>query len=824
MFWPESPEDRARHTLNQMLYRLRRTLGDEVLVSRGQDEIGVSADHLRSDAAAFRVALEDARWEDALTLYRGPFLPGFYVSRAPDLERWIDEERQDHRRAAREAAVALSEHREQKGDLREATRWAKRAWEIEPSSDSLLRRILILLHRVGERAEAMALFENFKRRVDEDYGLEPSAEMLELVATIRAEEPTRVEGGGRLPALSAASDRSIVPGGVHLPTSSAPQHGRGLGGTLAGAGAALLGAAAVSWVLLAYNDSTTASPALESTAPVVVVLPVVVNGSVSPDHGDMARALTSELTTRLGENPGLLVVPTESVDLQLQECEDAVEIGLLLQGDAVVQSGLDWQSTGLEASARVTDVVTGEVIWGASRRYPHTELLSAQQFLTVGIASALNVRLAPTLPDRDLNFSSKAEEEAWILASRADGVLREAVALNLKEERARPLIQRALALDPECAPAYAARSLLFVHIWRAHRAEAHWLDSAVVAANHAMSLEPDNPGTQEALALVMINAALSYPERYPPAEVRRGAEAALRAVQLNPSSARASELLGQTLRRQGRRLLWYRRGKVLNRDWLGVQSNHSYYSWLLGDYDAAIEAQKLAIEVDPPLQPPQSFRLPEYELSRGRLLEARQQIEAVRTRDPELVPAFPVAIYLELMEGRYEAAEVLIEELLSRDPPVEVIATSNFHTRSALGYVYMKTGRIREGKRLLEAVRDDYLDRIQAGGPGHSEHYNLARMYALLGEPDQAVHWLGVAIDRGWPFYYTEMGRTDPMLENLLGNEGFEKLMDDLKAELDAERAWAMEMLALPEPERFRRMLIDAEEVLTAFFEAERVG
>ena len=76
MFWPENPEDRARHTLNQMLYRLRRTLGEEVLVSRGQDEIGTSADHLRCDAADFRSALEEARWEDALALYRGPFLPG----------------------------------------------------------------------------------------------------------------------------------------------------------------------------------------------------------------------------------------------------------------------------------------------------------------------------------------------------------------------------------------------------------------------------------------------------------------------------------------------------------------------------------------------------------------------------------------------------------------------------------------------------------------------------------------------------------------------------------------------------------------------------
>lgn len=825
MFWPETPEDRARHTLNQMLYELRRTLGDGVLISRGQDEIGVSPELLECDVAEYRRALEEARWEDALALYRGPFLPGFFVSRAPDMERWIDDERQNHRRAARDAAVALSDQLEKEGDLPSAAKWAKRALEIEPASDSLLRRPLKLLHRLEERSEALVLFEDFRQRIAQDYGLEPSAETLELVATIRAAgagqggAPGQTETGSRRPVTAVTAGAGVARPGGDLSLQTAPSSGRGLGGTLAGAGAALVGAAAVSWVILSSGNPTT-PPSLESTAPVVVVLPVAVSGSVSPDYGDLARALTGELTSRLGENPGLVVVATESVEPHLQEDVGAVQVGRELQGDAVVESGLDWQSTGVEASAQVTDVVSGEVIWGASRRYPHSELLNAQQFLTVGIASALNVRLGP-IAQHDLTFSSGAELEAWSLISQAREAFNGSAPITPEtEERARILIDRALALAPDYAPTHALQGIRYLAYWRSHRAEAQWLDSAIVSAERAMALDPGHYMSQISLAKAMNHAAVDAPERYPPALVRRGAEAALRAVQLNPSSFEASFLLGNLIGGAGRAFLWRERGYFLRRDWDRLYNNRAHKFWLLGNYDAASEARQLYIEMDPRQPSPLSYRIPEYNLSRGRFEESRRQIDSVRARDPDRVSVFPVAIYLALMEQRYEAAEELIEELLSREPPIEVLATSNFFTRTALGYVYLKTGRSREGTRLLEVVRDTELAAVQ-GGAGYSRHYNLARIYAMLGDADQANHWLGVAIDRGWPFYYTEMGRTDPMLESLLGNEEFERLMADLKEELDAERAWIEEMLALPEPERLHAMLIDAEERLEALWEAQ---
>jgi DNA-binding SARP family transcriptional activator/tetratricopeptide (TPR) repeat protein len=828
LFWPESPEDRARHTLNQMLYRLRRALGDEALISRGQDDIGTSADHLRCDAADFRQALEEARWEDALTLYRGPFLPGFFVSGAPDLERWIDEERQAHRRGARDAAAALSEQLEREGDLRGAADWARRAWEIEPASDSLLRRPLALLHRLGERSEALVLFETFRRRMADEYGLEPSVETMERVARIRGEGVVGSEGGGQWTAVPDATAGEAGPGPGSLFPVSFPQGGRGLGGTLAGAGAALVGAAAVAWVLLS-SGSVTPQPAVsEGTVPVVVVLPVAVSGSVSPDYGDLARALTTELTNRLGEVPGLLVVPQKTVEPHLGEALDPLELGRRLRGDAVVESRLEWEPAGVVTRARVMEVGSGETLWDASHSYPHNEILNAQLDLTVGLASALNVRMA-TLPLRDLTFSSGAELQAWALVSRAKDTIERGTFDSVREAAARTLVQRALDLVPDFAPAYAAQASLYTRIWLARREDSQWVDSMVAAAERAVALDPDHFASQLSLAQAMRTAVLSYPVRYPPGLLRRAAEAALRAVQLNPGSPEASLAMRPFWREGaggiGREFLWTERATYLEMDWGGVLGRRSYFFWLLGDYEAAIETRRISDELnlDPQDPSPVAFRVPEWNLSRGRLREARRQIEAVRARDPDNVMTVPIVVYLDLMEERFASAEELIEELLSRDPPVEEILSSNFFSRTALGYVYLKTGRVREGRRLLEMVRDVALDRIERG-PGYALVYDLTRVYAMLEDPDRAIYWLQVAIDRGWPFYYTEMGPTDPMLENLLENPKFQRIMADLKAELDAEREWAMEMLALPEPERFHAMLMDAEERLEVLWEAQGAG
>src|SRR5438128_10018001 len=52
LFWPELDEEHARGSLRQALRFLRRSLGEGIIVSRGEEEIGVDRGVLRWDASA----------------------------------------------------------------------------------------------------------------------------------------------------------------------------------------------------------------------------------------------------------------------------------------------------------------------------------------------------------------------------------------------------------------------------------------------------------------------------------------------------------------------------------------------------------------------------------------------------------------------------------------------------------------------------------------------------------------------------------------------------------------------------------------------------
>ena len=61
---------------------LRRELGAGVLSSRGEEEIGISADALVCDAVEFDDAMAAGEAERATALYRGELLEGVFVSGA----------------------------------------------------------------------------------------------------------------------------------------------------------------------------------------------------------------------------------------------------------------------------------------------------------------------------------------------------------------------------------------------------------------------------------------------------------------------------------------------------------------------------------------------------------------------------------------------------------------------------------------------------------------------------------------------------------------------------------------------------------------------
>ncbi|MDH3424371.1 MAG: hypothetical protein OEN00_15365, partial [Gemmatimonadota bacterium] len=191
LFWPESSPKRARAALSQALLVVRKALGDDVTETRGDGEVGISEGRVWSDVTAFEEAIGDERYEDAIGLYRGEFLEGFYLRSAPEFEKWVDGERDRARRAAIDVCSSLTRRCRERGDMTGATRWAERGTALAPYEEASARALLEVLADQGKRARAIRAFEAFGKRLAADIGIAPSPELRSLLDGIK-ERPATV--------------------------------------------------------------------------------------------------------------------------------------------------------------------------------------------------------------------------------------------------------------------------------------------------------------------------------------------------------------------------------------------------------------------------------------------------------------------------------------------------------------------------------------------------------------------------------------------------------------------------------------------------------
>ncbi len=212
LFWPELDQEHARGSLRQALHTLRKALGEGAIVTRGESEIGLDATLVTSDARALEAHLADGDPVVALSNYRGDFLEGVFVADAsPELEEWISAERLRLRRVAAKAAWAAAERPSGRG---ETGQYVRRAVLLSGDDEAALRRGIALLDRMGDRAAAAALFEEFASRVARELDIEPSAESqaaMEVVRNRRGATPVPASSGRVVEAPSTASGPSRPP-------------------------------------------------------------------------------------------------------------------------------------------------------------------------------------------------------------------------------------------------------------------------------------------------------------------------------------------------------------------------------------------------------------------------------------------------------------------------------------------------------------------------------------------------------------------------------------------------------------------------------------
>jgi DNA-binding SARP family transcriptional activator len=196
--WPELDIETAANRLNGAVHELRQILEPGIgrpassKLLRLERDILILADssEIWVDAEAFEALLNRANTtddlilleqhlEDAWALYEGDYLLEELYS------EWAAARRESLRRSWMGLLLNLAELRAQRGALTSAIEPLDRLLTADPTHETAVRRLMLLLTQLDRRGEAIRAYERLATILRRDYESEPLSETIELYKALR---------------------------------------------------------------------------------------------------------------------------------------------------------------------------------------------------------------------------------------------------------------------------------------------------------------------------------------------------------------------------------------------------------------------------------------------------------------------------------------------------------------------------------------------------------------------------------------------------------------------------------------------------------------
>jgi TolB-like protein len=435
------------------------------------------------------------------------------------------------------------------------------------------------------------------------------------------------------------------------------------------------------------------------------------NLSGDPQQEYFADGMTDELITDLGQVSALRVISRTSAMTYKGTKKTMPDIARELGVDAVVEGSVLREGNQVRITAQLINARTDRHIWAQSYVRDLTSVLALQGEVAQAIADQVSIQLTPQEQAR-LTHARPMNTEAQ------DLYLLGAHTLNTGEpRRAVEYLQESVDKDPGFAPAHAA--LANAYGWLG---EAGWLpyDEAFVRqkaeASKAIQLDDALPDGHAELASAEMN--LNWGWNTAEGELKR-------ALELNPNLASVHATFAFYLLRVGRTAEGLAEIKRdLELDPVSGRSfmNVGFVYYFARRYDGALAFTQRAYALQP-------------------------------------VPAtyfFPFGvIYTEKRD--YAKAAQNFQQL--GDQP---------HALGHLGNLYARMGKAAEARAILPKLQE----RVAKDGLGR---YEIALIYAGLGDKDQAFAWLEKSLaahDKGMTYL-----KIDPCLDPLRNDPRFRDLV-----------------------------------------------
>jgi predicted ATPase/DNA-binding SARP family transcriptional activator len=172
-FWPDLAEEDAKGDLRRHLYYLTKALPPAAsapwLLADKKTVAWNAAAPATIDLSEFeRLAANDATLEEAVALYRAPFLEGIE-------DDWLEAERERLQTLAESGLLKLIDRYEAAQPAR-ALAFAQQLLRIDPWREDAIRSMMTLRHRTGDRAGALREYREFVVRLRAELDVDPMPE------------------------------------------------------------------------------------------------------------------------------------------------------------------------------------------------------------------------------------------------------------------------------------------------------------------------------------------------------------------------------------------------------------------------------------------------------------------------------------------------------------------------------------------------------------------------------------------------------------------------------------------------------------------------
>jgi len=322
----------------------------------------------------------------------------------------------------------------------------------------------------------------------------------------------------------------------------------------------------------------------------IAVLPFV-NMSGDPDNEYFSDGISEEILNVLASTPELRVAARTSSFAFKGRAKEIPDIARELEVRMVLEGSVRRQGDRVRITAQLIDAQKGFHLWSQTYDRELKDIFAIQDEIAHAIGDALKVRIGSATGSKE-PAAATGSVEAY------DLYLRGLALWQLRREEslwdAAALFERALAADPEFAPAHAGQALVFAILgdYSARISYAESLQRARDHAEQALALDPALPEAYAALG----NEANSEGRRATAQRLLR------RAIALRPSFATAHQWLGTSLMATGELesgLASLERAVALDPRSLVIGQNHSWVLLALGRDSEARAACERVLEFAP---------------------------------------------------------------------------------------------------------------------------------------------------------------------------------------------------------------------------------